>query len=102
MNHFFKFIFLIHFALFASVFFSYAQEGASKQPVAQKKNSQAAKEKRRKEKELIKYEKEAKKHHLSIQSKDTRKRMKRNMKSTTASKNNKKEIFIKRWFSRKY
>ncbi|MBA3898792.1 MAG: hypothetical protein H0X62_01055 [Bacteroidetes bacterium] len=78
-----------------------AQENASHKVPGKNKNSKAAKEKRRKDKEVRKAEEDARNKHLNIQDRKTRKRMKKNRKMTQAKHDNKKELFLKRWFSKK-
>jgi hypothetical protein len=79
-----------------------AQDNAAhKVPSNGKRNSKAAKEKRRKDKEIKKAEEYARNQHLNIQDKKTRNRMKKNRKMTTAKHDHKKELFLKRWFTRK-
>jgi Flp pilus assembly protein TadB len=46
-------------------------------------------------------EREAQERHLSIQSKQTRKEMKRYKKMSKRVNNNRKESFVKRWFRRR-
>jgi hypothetical protein len=65
-----------------------AQEDSGKRISPKRENKQSLKEK-------------ARKYHLSLQSKDTRKRMKKNFKMNAAKHEGKKELFIKRWFTRR-
>jgi hypothetical protein len=78
-----------------------AEEKPGKLGSPKKKQTQMAKEKARKEKEQAKFEEAAKKKHLNLQSKETRRRMKRNMKMTTAKHDGKQEIFFVRWFKKR-
>jgi hypothetical protein len=78
-----------------------AQEDSGKRISPKRENKQSLKEKARKERNIKKAEKEARKYHLSLQSKDTRKRMKKNFKMNAAKHEGKKELFIKRWFTRR-
>lgn len=78
-----------------------AQENVSHKVPSKNKNPRAAREKKRKEKEIKKAEEQARNQHLNIQDRKTRRRMKKNRKMTQAQYDNKKEIFLKRWFTRK-
>jgi hypothetical protein len=98
-------IFLI-FLFSVSVYppLSIAQSAETKKEMSEKKkkkNKLAEREKRRKEKEIHKAEEAGRKNHMAIQTKDVRRRMKRNQKNTQASYDGKKKLFIARWFSRK-
>ncbi len=73
---------------------AYAQENAPepKNKIFEKKEKQRAKERKQAEKELTK-------HHLSIQSKETRKRMKKQQKRSNRLKKKKTaDPFWKKWF----
>jgi LAS superfamily LD-carboxypeptidase LdcB len=101
-----KLAFFISFLLFtlsitAGSQSAFAQEPHKKEVSGKKRKSPAAKEKLRKEKEQQKAEEAARKKHMGIQTKETRRRMQRNQKLTAAKRENKKELFIVRWFSRK-
>ena len=63
------------------------------------------KQKRKAAKERKKLEKEERKkireHHKRIQTKDVQKRMKKSRKSALRNNDNKREFFMKRWFTKK-
>ena len=94
--------FFVFFTAAAVPYSSIAQDNKPEQKQStRKKQSQAAKEKQRKAKKLKKYEAESQKHQLNIQTKETRKRMKRNKKRTQAIRDNKKELFFITWFRKR-
>jgi hypothetical protein len=100
MIRFIKVIIILIFVSGATIHnYAYAQSAPNHKLPSKNKNSRAAKEKRRKEKEISKAEEEARNKHLNIQDKNTKKRMKRNRKMTKAKHDNKKELFIKKWFT---
>jgi biopolymer transport protein ExbB/TolQ len=95
------FIFIFLFSS-APVSFVSAQSAETQKEVSKagkkKRNKRELKEKKRKEMEIQRAEQSARNKHLNIQSKDTKRRMKRNAKLTQAKRDGKKELFIVRWF----
>lgn len=62
---------------------------------------EALKRQKEKEKEQMKKYQEAVKRHASIQDKKTRKAMKKEYKKSRRLKENRKEFFLKRWFTKR-
>ena len=100
MKHFFRFLLLLF--LSTNTFNLYSQSsGETKKLSTKQRQKQLARDKIKKGKEQKKLEEKTKKKHLKIQTKATRKRMKKSKKKSTEIKNNKRDIFIKRWINRK-
>lgn len=76
--------------------------GEQQKPLTGKAAKRADKKKWKENRKREKEEKKAiKAHHKRIQDKTTRKRMKQTRKRADRSNQNRKEFFIKRWFSKK-
>src|SRR5262245_55022211 len=101
-----KFFLLLIFLGLASQTFSQEvidQNAKSPMPRSGSKKEKAALKK--KEKQQVQLEKaiaKAKKQHYKNQTKDVRKRMKKSQKEANRRNSNKKEFFLKRWFTKKH
>mgnify|MGYP001283587097 FL=1 len=67
-----------------------------------RKQKEVARIQEERKKEAVKQYNEAVRRHQSIQTKETRKRMKMNEREASRKSKGKKVFFLKRWFSKKY
>lgn len=86
-------------AVFGLLLIPLVNYGQDEPRSVKKRKAQLEKQEKTKQKEAEKGKEAALDKHMRIQTKETQKRMKKNKKKSKRLNNNRKEFFIKRWFS---
>ena len=96
---------LIVALVFGGFFLDAQNKGTGPKQQSARQEINVRKQQRRESREKRKLEKQEKKkikqHHKKLQTKKVQKRMKKNKKKAMRNNENKREFFLKRWFTRK-
>lgn len=96
---------LVCLALFSLPLISYSQDVDARSPKPNNGSSQqvkADKKKAKQQKEIAKGVEKGKKRHEKLQAKNTKKMMKKSKRKSKRWNENKREFFLKRWFTKKH
>ena len=96
---------IVSIAFFIIPFFSFSQDVDARSPKPNSGSSQqvkADKKKAKQQKEAAKGIEKGKKRHEMLQAKNTKKMMKASKKKSKRWNENKREFFLKRWFTKKH